>query len=275
MTTRTRAFTLTLVSAVLFAASLFWAQQLENRGDNAIPFQLVSTAVLFLVLSTGTLWVLFFKHQESSFVTVGLFPAIAAVPYILFAYRVMGSIFAALEGVALTLVATLGFALLVYLLVLTANILNGSILYGIPLGQAGKAAQFIFSLVAMYFLSAFLLGTETFIVIRMVLVAALSFYLTYSAVWCLQVTRPEQINRVATVTAIILALFTAVMSVWPISTIYATVVITALFYMILNVALELREQIRGAIWFEYLAVVILIIFVLVLLGEWGINGALI
>lgn len=162
MTTRFRALAITTLATLVFLLTVlgfFGRAPAATDYLSTLAFDLGRVVTVGVVMLLGTLWVLFFKRKGNSVIAVGLFPAVTITPYILFTDTIINSIFAGLAQIPSALLAALVFWFLAYLLILTANILNGAVLYNIPLGQAGKAAQFVFSLISAYLLVAYVFGS--------------------------------------------------------------------------------------------------------------------
>jgi hypothetical protein len=220
-----------------------------------------------------TMWTLFFKTYKISAVTVGLFPAVSIVPFVLFSSTVAASFISPLELVPANVILLSVFAIYFYLLLLTANVLNGALLYNIPLGQAGRASQFVFSLISSYFLIAFVESSGAALLLRVGIIAAFTFYWTFSALWILKVNYRQVLISTFTITLLlVIAIFS--LAVWPMAAIYQTLVLVVIYYVLLNTALEIRHSISSAIWSEYLVLLVLIFIILLALAEWGINGTL-
>jgi len=270
--TRGRAFITTLITALAFLGSMLTLQLGGEQSISAAQVAFVSLGAIgtwFL-----TCWTLFFKRKAGSLLWIGFFPSLCLIPLALFAYNVLPGFLSNLESVTFSLVSTMLFAGYSYLLVLTANVLNGAVIYNIPLGQAGKASQFVFSLVSTYLLLVLMFSTNLHPLIR---IAALTFFttaLTLSATWCLQTYTFKQIRLISIVIGLTAGLFTLLVSIWPIAGVYGSVVVASIFYMSLNISLEIRELIRNALWIEYSVIIMVMILALFLLGEWGINGSL-
>ncbi len=270
MNTRVRALIIT--SAVtLLAMGLFAWQASNDEATLDLESGLVGGTGISILLFLGTLWVLFFKRRAQSYITVGLFPAIAILPYTILAESVISSLFTGLRQLPLIVIAAAVFWLLTYLLILTANVLNGSILFRIPLGQAGKASQFIFSLIATYLWSAYLFSASSPLWIRVIIIAGSVFYFTYSALWVAGVESKE-LWQAALVVALLLAAMVVILSIWPITSVYATLSLVIVFYTILNVALEMRENLSAMVWFEHAVLILLVLIILFTNASWGING---
>jgi len=281
MTTRFRALVLTTFTSLLVFISLAgielfdYRQRLNALGINdAIVIEFITAAVISIVVAAGVLWVLFFKRKGNSFFAIGLFPAMALFPYILLADSIIKSIFSGLGQLSIALIASVVYWIACYLLILTANVLNGAILFNIPLGQAGKASQFIFSLISSYFLIAFLYGASFTLGIRTVLIGVFVFYFAYSTIWASQQARGRVVMRALAIMAV-MVLLTLLLSIWPVSSVYATLVAVVVLYILLNVGLETREHIGRMVWIEYTLLLVLVAIILFTNGVWGVNGTLI
>lgn len=276
ITTRTRAILVSSVTTFVFllgiARIIVWQPGLAVTEDNTTQNLFIGVLVSVL-LALGTSWVLFFKSKNKSLLILSLFPGVAIFPFILLADSIVSTIFADLGKAAVTLIITGLYWLISYLLILTSNVLSGSLIFSIPLGQAGKAAQFIFSLISAYMLIAFLFGAAFPIEIRILGVCAFVFYYSYACVYVLQVSN-YQMLLVSIAVTLLMGLVIAVLSVWPIGSVYATLTAVVLLYVMLSVALEIRPKISNAIWVEYAVLFMLVIVILCVYGNWGINGSL-
>ncbi|MBL8014827.1 MAG: hypothetical protein JNK26_01405 [Candidatus Doudnabacteria bacterium] len=276
MTTRFRALSLASVATAVFFLSLLGVIPVADwvGAQTALTINLWVAVVSSVVLVVGTPWVLFFKSKNWSLAVLSFFPGVALFPYVLLADSVIKSVFSDLGQISAAAVAAAIYWLVAYLLILTVNVLNGSLLFGIPLGQAGKAAQFVFSLISSYFLIAFLFGGELGLEVRLLMSALFIFYYSFACVFVLQVTFKEVWMSSLAITLVMMIAIVA-LSLWPLSSVYATLAAVVMFYIMLNVAVEVREKIGQAIWVEYAVLLALIIIILFTNGVWGINGRLI
>lgn len=279
MPTRVRALVLSVISTLLFVVflfrivelnSLFSSLAVSDQAKNLLGDFAFAT-LISLVIAIGTGWVLFFKKIEGSVFSIGIFPGAAILPYTLLSQSIVSSVFSGLGQIPAGIVVAAIFFVIAYLLILTANILNGSILFNIPLGQAGKAAQFIFSLISTYLLLVYSFTVINNVEFRALLVFAFSMYFAYSCIWMLQITS-KQIVSPALLIALLVVAATLLISMWPIATAYATATIIVFYYICLNVALEIRHNLGRMIWVEYAILVSLVIIILIFNSSWGING---
>lgn len=279
MSTRFRAIVISTVTAIIFFLAVlgvlnFSSVAAQFGGVDHLATNVVSALIISVTLLLGTMWVLFLKGKNYSLIILGLFPSVAIFPYMLLADSIVSSVFNDLGKVSVAIIATGVYWLVCYLLILTANVLNGSILFNIPLGQAGKASQFIFSLISSYFLIAFLFGAAFPIPVRVIVVAIFVFYFSFASIFALQVSWRQVLGSSTAITLVMLVV-TILLSIWPISSVYATLAAVVLLYIMLNVALEMREKIGNAIWIEYSVLVLLVVIILFTNAQWGINGSII
>lgn len=279
MSTRFRAVVVTVIASLLYLAfamriiSLSFIAQVLSPNNEVVDNLLAATAIS-ITLFVGCLWVLFFKRRGGSYLTNGLYPSVTIFPYALLTISYLNPTFTGLELISAGLASGAVFAVVCYLLLLTANVLNGAVLYNIPLGQAGKAAQFIFSLISSYLLLVFVFGSPFSIVYRLLAIGIFSFFFSFSALWALQVGQ-KQLWLSSFAITILMSLVVTLLSIWPLSAVLATVVAVIFLYICLNMALEIREKVSYMIWVEYFLLVVLALLILITYSPWGINGTLI
>jgi hypothetical protein len=272
MSTRVRALIVTTLAALVAVVLLGWHASNEESSLDFLSGLIGGTLISF-ILFLGTLWVLFFKKKGPSFFTVALFPAIVILPYTILAESVVSSLFTGLRQLPIIVIAAAVFWLLTYLLLLTANVLNGAVLFNIPLGQAGKASQFIFSLVSTYLWAAYLFSASSPLWIRVVAISLSVFYFPYSALWVAGVDARE-LWQAALLVGLLIIVLVVVLSIWPVTSVYATLSIVVVFYTVLNVALEMRENLSAMVWFEHAFLILLVLVILFTNASWGMNGTL-
>jgi hypothetical protein len=278
MNTRIRAIILASIATAVFVLTLSGIVDPRAALDrvnitSTVFANFIIAGLVSLVLAVGLPWVLFFKRRGMSPFTIGLLPAVIAFPLVLLLDSVIVPALSDFTQFSIIVIVGAVFWVATYLLILTANVLNGSVLYNIPLGQAGKAAQFIFSLISTYFLIAYLFGAAFPIEVRVILIATFVFYFTYSAIWVLRVPLRQAFVSAGAITAM-MVLVIILLSVWPISSVYATLAAIVFFYIMLNVALEMREIIGRMVWVEYVLLVSVVLLILFTNSSWGINGSL-
>jgi hypothetical protein len=66
-----------------------------------------------------------------------------------------------------------------------------------------------------------------------------------------------------------------ILNLWPIDVFNFALFLVLVYYMCLGVALEIREIISRWIWYEYFAIFLVILILLLSTASWGINGTII
>jgi hypothetical protein len=279
MSTRIRAIITAILMAFFYLISLLglldqylFKDLIGLEAEEHI--QIATAGLISFIMFLMTAWTLFFKRKGSSVIAVMMFPAVTIFPYTLFSDTVLNSYLGGFgQFIAIPMIVA-GFWVLSYFLVLTANVLNGAMLYNIPLGQAGKASQFVFSLISSYLLVAFLNSVDIPIVLKTISISGFTLYWAISAIWAMGVSR-KHVIFVSAIIALTMALLTLSLSIWPIPAVYSTVITVIFFYVLLNVSLEIRHRIGGAFWVEYILLVGLSLMLMIFLGDWGIAGTLV
>lgn len=247
----------------------FDAQAVSLR-DNVI-YSLVLSVIILMINS----WVLFFNHSRKSFSVTGVYPSIALFPFFILGFTLFDSINNQVARLVLVLAMSAVFAVLGYITLLTNNILHGSIKMQLPLEQAAKAVQFIFSLLSTYLIMIFVLGADIDIFRRLVFILPFIFYYSYSSIWFLRHLRKKDVFNKSILLTLLVGLSIVVVAVWPIDSVYSILFSAVVYYILLNVALENRKKIPYGYWVEYLVLISLAIFILFTTAFWGINGSII
>lgn len=279
MNTRFRA----LISATIFTglAAIYLWQIDELRslvGVDAYSavgytFSFLTASLLAAVLSLLSMWVIFFKSKQGSLFAVSLFPGLAAVPLLLGSEALLQQIRTEFGQIALLIILGAGVWLVSYLIILTTNVVNGLILFGIPLGMAGKASQFIFTLIATYLLLVQFFSSELPTEIRAVVLMIYTFAASYSACWQILGKRRE-VSMTAGAMSGVVGLAVLVISIWPLDPIWSALFVIVVYYMLLNIALETRQKLTNMIWVEYSLLISLVCLIIFTAANWGINGPL-
>jgi hypothetical protein len=247
----------------------FNAQSVRLRDNVLYAFGL---ALIVLLINT---WVLFFNHNKKSFTVTGIYPSITLFPFFILGFTLYDSISNNVARLILVLAMSAAFGVLSYVILLTNNILHGSIKSQLPLEQAAKAVQFIFSLISTYLIMIFVLGADIDIVRRLAFILPFIFYYTYSSVWFLRHLRKKDVVNKSVLITLLVGLSIVVVAVWPIDSVYSILFSAVVYYILLNVALENRKKIPYGYWVEYLVLISLSIFILFTTAFWGINGSII
>lgn len=228
-----------------------------------------------IALFVFTLWVLFFKVKRTAIFTIAAFPSLAVIPYLIVSLSILISINSNFNKTIFAGAVAIGFSIIVYLLVLTANILNGSLYMQLPLEQAGKAAQFIFSLISSYLILIYVFASNQSILLRIILSSMFILYFSYSSIWMNKNVSLKQVTIRSFSIFLVMILTIVLLSIWPIESAYAILAASVVYYILLNIALEIRSKLGRAVWIEYGVLLSLVLILLLTNGDWGINGTLI
>lgn len=271
LSTRNRIFILTSLICLLFLI----LKDTDFRVLLGFEFYFDPVKPFFFALMTyiGTIWVLFFKIKGERFITISLFPALAILALTTFISIILKDL-NSVEQFSILIFALIILWIFLYITLLTVNILNTAYVSDVPLEQAAKAALFVITLIVGY-LDYFLLFSNDFFIIIRALVAGIStFLLVNITLWTIELKLKHRI--IASINISLLQLFASlVLSIWPATPPYIALVLVLMLYITLGIALEIREIISRWIWVEYISLFVLIILLLLLTSEWGINGSII
>ena len=250
----------------------FNKSELESRAN----FIVLSRGMLIgVIIFVGTSFVLGFHFSSLETTVLSFYPSIVIIPYLFLTYSFLIAESFEINKLILSVIFSLILYVISYFVILTTNILNTSISVKIPLEQAARASQFIFSLISSYIILVLFFGAAYNFFEKIILIVPPIFYLTFSAILMLEnITSKQAIIRSLSITfALIYGIF--VLSIWPINYIYSILTIAVCFYILLSVALEIRTKINIYVWIEYGVLGFLIAFLLILNSNWGISGTLI
>ena len=260
-----------LLAFLYFLLQEFDLKTLLNLNFSLDPFK---PLLLALLAYFGTFWALFFKVKGERLITILLFPALGVFSIAFFAELLILSVFSELGQLSLVLMSTVIFWVFTYVSLLTVNILNAAYTQDIPLGQAARASQFVLTLIISYLIYFVLFSNDIFIVLRLGVTFIMSFLLVYISLWTIKLRMQQRLNASIGI-AMLVTFGGAILSTWPVPAPYVALVLGLLLYICLGIALEIRDIISRWIWIEYLIIFVLILTMLVLVAEWGINGTLI
>lgn len=269
--TRSRIMITTSLLTFLFLV----VQQFDFRSIWPInlSFDPIKPFILSFVAYVLCYWVLHFKVTGERYVTILLFPAITVFALSLLSEILIAGILSDFGQYGLVLISTIVFWIFVYVTFLTVNVLNVSYIREIPLGQAGRAAQFILTMIIAYISFFLVFSNDIYLVFREIFILFETFLLVYIALWTIKISKRQRIIASLNI-GVLISLLTFILSLWPINSTYIALVLILVFYVCLGIALEIREFISQFIWVEYVSLLVLIFIMLFLLAEWGINGHL-
>jgi hypothetical protein len=240
----------------------------------ATRIDLFKALILGIFIYAGTLWALFFKVKGERYLTLVSFPAIGVIALSLLIELILVNIISGIGQVALYGLSFIFLSLYSYISLLTVNILNTSHEENIPLAQAARASLFILALIDAYLIFFMTYSNDLNIFIRLLVILGISILLSYITLWSIELKVNDRIN-VALAVGLILTYIAAILSIWPLQPPYLALALSMFFYIFMNIAMEIRELIGRWIWIEYIVLFLLVITMLLVLPEWGINGPLI
>ena len=275
ISTRTRIF-ITTGAAGLFYFFSMGVDFSQLLGINwHLNFDPLRHVILGIFIYVGTYWALFFKIKRERFLTILLFPTLAVMAGSFFSELILVYVFpSGLEAITLKIVTTILVLVFSYISILTVNILNAHYLNNIPLGQAAKASYFVLSLLTTFILYFILLSNDLPIIYKSLAVFGFTMLIVYMCLWSIEYNRQQRII-VAFAIGLLVMLGQIILSAWPINSTYLALILNFIFYFTLNMAMEMREKLSKWIWVEYALIYTFILVILILLGEWGINGSII
>ncbi|MBN1915561.1 hypothetical protein JW796_01015 [Candidatus Dojkabacteria bacterium] len=271
MTTRTRSVVITTILSFFFVGLQLIS--FEFITEEEVLHYFIRSALLSSIMLLGFYWTINFNMNRGRFLSVLTFPSVITFIFSFFSELLLFTSFRGLGRIPFLVVSGLLFWLVSYITILTGNILNVSVLTKIPLGQAGKAAQYVLILIASYLGYSILFSLGISPVIRLGLIFMLTFYLTYSGFWMIQLSKSQLTLSVSIISfTVLFASF--VLSIWPLSVAYVALILSVIVYMTLGVGLEIRERIGFFTWIEYSFLFLVILIIAVLFAPFGINGTL-
>jgi|GEM_PF-1197058 len=276
LTTRKKIIVSVVILTVIYIVVLL-LEQLEDIQISGYSFRNIRPVPIIILTVLGYImmfWISAFRIKGERFITILGFPSIGIFVFSLFSKLVISSIFGQLGDLLFIIITGVLFAFFIYILFITANILNASYLDNIPLGQAGRAAYYVFNLVIAYLLFTIIVSNEVFIGIQLLLIYLVTFYIVLSSLWTIKLSVTHRF-LVASAISFLLVFVYIGLAIWPIDVSLITFILSAILYMSLGVALEVREVINRMVWVEYGVLFLLIFLILIIVSEWGINGTLI
>lgn len=274
LNTRARVIIVSILVAVLYAVQATLDYEVYFNLDSKLFSDLLKGAILGFVLYIGAFWALFFKVRGERLITIMLFPSFGIVALSVLLQLILTSFIGGIGQIPILIISVIIIGIFTYINLLSVNILNTSYLQNIPLAQAAKAAIFILSLLDGFLIFFLLFTNDINILYRISGVFLTVILLSYISLWSVDMFRSEKLLT-AIALAVLLTFIAGAISIWPISAPYLALTLTLIFYIFMNISLEMREIISEYIWLEYAVIFSLILLLLLLLSEWGINGLLI
>jgi hypothetical protein len=270
VTTRVRAIIITIALIFIFALLQFLEiGQLIPLDENITKALIVS--VFFYI---SMYWVLNFNIRGIRFITILGYSAIIIFIQALFLQLVVFQDIGRISEKTFSVFVLLVFGLSVHFLILTTNILNVSYISKIPLAQAAKAANFIYTLFGAYFayLLIFKAGVEE--LIQFLLFAGVTIFLTANIFWFKKESTRQLIGESAAVVLSMVTLY-VIFIIWPLSVEVATMFYIIVYYVLIGLGLEERETTSALMRVEYITLFVIVVLLLLKVAVWGINGSVI
>lgn len=264
-----------ILSSVLALAHIILTRfDLNELLGLKLPLNFLNPLLLAILAYIGTAWVIYFKVKGERLFTVLIFPAVSIFAFSTFVELLMPSVASGFGQLSLTLTSAAVIWAFIYVVLLTVNILNAAYLQDIPLGQAARAALFVLSLIISYLVTFLTFSNQLYLPVKVAIFFLTAMGLTYIGLWSIKINLYQKLVASFAI-GLIYSLGGLVLTLWPISAPYSSLVVTLVFYTALGIALEVRDIISDWIWVEYISLFVLIMLLLGLVAEWGINGTLI
>ncbi|MDQ6985192.1 MAG: hypothetical protein Q9M91_07985 [Candidatus Dojkabacteria bacterium] len=266
--------TFMLIATPLFG---FISDRIFGSADNSVLFDYIFLRIplITFVLVVSTYWVLSFRIRILKVNIIAIYPTIVLTPFVLLFMSLIFNQEGVITGSFTSIIASIAFYLITYFILLTVNILNNSVFYELPLEQAAKAAQFIFSLASSYLLFVLIFGTDINLIARLVILFLYILYYSFSSIIFLKNIDNSNSLIKSLSLAITMTFAAFVLSTWPIDSIYLILSLAVIFYILLSISLEVRETINKYVFIEYGVLLSLIASILIFNSDWGIIGSVI
>lgn len=267
------------VSSPLQFNATFSSSEVILNASSETPFTLnllILTLIIFGVVTLSTMYVLYFKYNKDSLIPVVLFPSLVTIPLSLLSISTLEGIDSVINKLIFSGIVSVALLFILYISFLTSNILNTAQKVKIPLEQAAKAVQFILNLIATYIVLIFAFGSYQNLILRLLVIIPFVFIYTYSSFWVSKSSsKTYGINFKTIGIVLLVAISVIVASFWPIDISYAILLVAVIYYILLNVALEMRVKYTKTLWIEYSALIVLLLILFLSNGSWGINFTII
>lgn len=270
MSLRTRAIVLTIVFLFVYAVLQF-----VDLG-RFIPSnqEIVKAFIVAVFFFVGLYWALVFNIKGIRFVTILGYSSFIVFVQSLFLELVVFQHLGRISEKTISAFVLLTFGLTIYFLILTINILNVSHISKIPLAQAAKAANFLYTLFGVYFSFLLLLKSGGGEIIKFLMFIIIVLLLTLNIFWFKKESLRQLWGETFAVVVMMATLY-LIFLMWPIPVEVAAMFDIVIFYTLLGLGLEERETTSVVMRLEYLILVIIAVFILLKLTIWGINGSVI
>lgn len=267
MSLRSKALILTIAYTLAFGILQLVEIPITGIEDNSVLAALL-LASFFLV---GLYWVLDFRIKGIRYVTVLGYASFIVFVFSLFLELIVFQDTERISEKTLSVLILILFGTAIHFLILTMNILNVSYISKIPLAQAAKASNFLYTLFGSYFSFLLVLRSGAHEVIKISILTLTVLLLTLNIMWFKKESRRQLIGETS---AVVLLMFTLslLFSIWPLSAEVLAMFFTVIFYILLNLGLEERETTSLLMRIEYILLFLVAAILLLVYTSWGING---
>jgi len=267
MTLRTKAIILSVVFIGAFVVLSF----VDITKVFSINQEITKSIAVSLLFAVGLYWVLGFNFKGIRYITIIGYSAFIVFILSLFFQLIVFQNTQRISAQTFSVFILIVFGLITYFLILTINILNISYISRIPLAQAAKASNFLYTLFTSYFSFLLLLRTGVDEIVKILLFTLVILLLTLNLFWFKKEARRQLIGETLSVVLFMSILF-AVLMMWPLPVEVSSMFFTIVFYILLGLGLEDRETTSVLMRIEYAVILLVALFFLLKLSVWGING---
>lgn len=239
-----------------------------------IPYQtLIAPITVGILQSMLTAWIVHFNLKGERMFAVLVFPALSLGILVGFLNRLITAVGSEIDRYIGIFILSIILAAVVYIISANINILNLAAQRPLPLAQAAKAAHYIATMIFSYFGFVLIVSSTIPILLKPLLAALMVFSYSYIALWTIrQEYRAGFLSSISM--SLLLGFAYLVLSLWPLASFYMALFLVLMFYMSLGVALEIREMINKWVWYEYTAIFLVMILILLSTASWGVNGTI-
>ncbi len=252
MQKRTRIGVLSVLMGVLLLLSPSF-----HIGNPALFAVLVASVMYF-----GLYWVLEFNVIGLRLIFVFLLP-------IIFTFLFVQRLLSAWGSGAISFPIAVFFAILTYVLILTANILNVASVKKIPLLQVAQTSLYFFSTVTVFFAFDAIQGLEMGTILDVLIIALVGFIITYQLMWFILESRADLFNAALMIDLALVMIYFA-LSFFPIPYMLYNLVLATVFYILSGLFMHsAKKSLTVGIIIEYVVVIAVISTISILSLNWG------
>lgn len=252
----------------LFAHQFFFFELIQ-RND---MFIFISPILLSLLMFFGSFWLLNFKSGFKRYSVIIMYCCLNIFAFSMFFELILQNQ-TRLGQISVTLILSILMFVVFYVHLLTSNIINYSHIRDIPLVYAARATAYIITLFSEYLIFLVIINSGISPILKILIITTVSLFHCY---FLLDSIKEKLQNKIYSASAIslLISILTIVLLIWPVSSEIKSIILTLIMYICIGISLEIKEKINKNIWIEYIILIFSIVFLLILLANWGINGHL-